>query len=309
MESESSESNDTILPCHEHPTYLIDASIYIFRAWYTWPRGQVDKNGQSIHAVLGFIDFVQQFLTCQNVEFAHIAFAFDESQTDSLRRAIYPEYKQNRQRLDDNLRYQFQLCRRFIRLLGIVEASSPRYEADDIIATWTRQQVALQRHVYILSGDKDLAQLVSDQVTWWEYVRQQQFNVKQVTKKFGVPPNKIAAQLALAGDKADNIRGVPEIGMTTAAKLLRKFGSLEQLLASIEQISTMKAKMAMRWQIALAEHQEKVNVYYQLTRLYDTVPKLECELKRRPRDKDSLIAFCSDLQLDAMQRQCLLKVN
>ena len=281
-------------------TYLIDASVYVFRAWYTWPKGHVDKNGQPIHAVLGFMDLVYQFLLQHKTKEMHIAFAFDESQTQSMRRKIYPDYKKNRHPTDPNLRYQFQLCRRFVRLLGIVEASSPRYEADDLVATWTRQQVKLNQHVIILSADKDLAQLVSENVTWWEYVRNQQFDVKAVTKKFGVQPEKIAAQLALAGDKADNIRGVPEIGMATAAKLLRKFGTIEQLLASIDEIGKMKAKMAMRWQVAIQAHKEMIGIYYQLTCLCEHVPSLESNLKRNPIDQHCLKVFYSDLQLDEL---------
>jgi len=279
-------------------TYLVDASIYVFRAWYTWPKGDVDKNGQPIHAVLGFMDFVYQLLSQHKVKGANIAFAFDESQTHSMRREVCPNYKQHRRPIDHNLRYQFQCCRRFIRLLGIVEASSPRYEADDLIASWTRQQVQLKRQVTILSGDKDLAQLVSEKVIWWEYVRDQQFDVKEVTKKFGVRPDQIAAQLALAGDKADNIRGVPEIGMATAAKLLRKFGTIERLLVSINEISKMKSKMAMRWQVAIEEHKDMIDVYYQLTCLCDDVPNLMSDLKRQQANQHCLEVFYSDLQLD-----------
>ncbi len=284
-------------------TYLIDASIYIFRAWYTWPKGQIDKNGQPIHAVLGFVDFVYQFLVNYQIKGMHIAFAFDESQTQSVRREIYPAYKKNRRPIDPNLRYQFQLCRRFVRLLGIVEASSSCYEADDLIATWTRQQVKLNQQVIILSADKDLAQLVGEKVTWWEYVRDQQFDVQAVTKKFGVQPEKIAAQLALAGDKADNIRGVPEIGMATAAKLLRKFDTIEQLLTSIDEIGKMKMKMAMRWQVAIQAHKEMIGIYYQLTCLCEYVPNLALNLKRSPINQRCLEVFYSDLQLDELFQQ------
>jgi len=279
-------------------TYLVDASIYVFRAWYTWPKEHVDKNGQSVHAVVGFMDFVYQFLACPKVKKANIAFAFDESQTQSMRREVFPDYKKNRHPIDPNLRYQFQCCRHFIRMLGMVEASSPRYEADDLIATWTRQQVQLKRHVYILSGDKDLAQLVSKRVTWWEYVRDQYLDVKAVTKKFGVAPEQIAAQLALAGDKADNIRGVPEVGMATAAKLLRRFVTIERLLDSIDEIGRMKAKAAMRWQLAIQEHKDLVSIYYQLTCLCDYVPRLATDLKRQPSNRSRLEAFYRDLQLD-----------
>lgn len=280
-------------------TYLVDASIYVFRAWYTGEKGRLNKDGQPVHAVLGFMDFVYQFLFQHNkTKGVNIAFAFDESQTQSMRREIFPAYKKNRRPIDANLRYQFQYCRHFIRLLGFVEASSPRYEADDLIATWTRQQVELKRHVYILSGDKDLAQLVSEQVTWWEYVRDQQFDVKAVQKKFAVRPDQIAAQLALAGDKVDNIRGVPEVGMTTAAKLLRKFDTIEKLLVSIDDIGKMRPKMAMRWQRAIDEHKDMIGVYYQLTQLCDHVPNLECNLKTKKPQTGDLEAFYIDLQLD-----------
>ncbi|MEH6455376.1 MAG: 5'-3' exonuclease H3TH domain-containing protein [Cocleimonas sp.] len=242
--------------------WLVDSSIYVFKAWFTYPDSE-DTHGNSINAVRGFIDFVFQLLNTERPEL--IAFAFDESLATSHRKDIYPEYKANRSPAPESLRYQFRLCREFIQALGIHQAASSRYEADDLIGTWSSYLNQCSTPVNIITADKDLAQLVNEDDFWWEYLRGEQLDTKKITKRFGAKPSQIADQLAIAGDKSDNIPGVPGIGMSTAGKLLRKFDNLDELFTRVDEISTMQIRGAMRIQDLISEHKESIKLSRQLT--------------------------------------------
>ena len=113
--------------------YLIDSSIYVFRAWFTLPDSLRNSNGDPVNAVYGFIDFVAGFL--EETKPTHLSFAFDQSLTSSFRNSIYPPYKANRDPAPDELKLQFAYCRRFIEAIGFPILSSDRYEADDLIGT------------------------------------------------------------------------------------------------------------------------------------------------------------------------------
>lgn len=252
-------------------TYLIDSSIYIFRAWYVLPESLQDDDGRPVNALLGFADFIYGFLMSEQPE--RIGFAFDESLGKGTRQAIYPEYKANRPPAPESLKWQFQRCREMVQLMGITEAGSEEHEADDILATWARLEREQGRAVHVLSGDKDLTQLVEgERDTWWDYARERRWGARQIEKQWGVRPDQIADLLAIAGDKVDNIPGVPGIGVTTAARLLRKFGDLETLLLSRDEISAMKTRGAKRIQDLVCEHVEDIRLARQLTGLVEDVP-------------------------------------
>ncbi len=252
------------------PAWLIDSSIYVFKAWYTNPSEQVDINGNPINAVLGFIDFVYRLLSYEKPQL--IAFAFDESLQTSHRKEIYPDYKNNRSPAPDSLRKQFKLCRSFIQALGIHQDASLHYEADDLIGTWAKSLRHQNIAVNIITADKDLAQLVHENDHWWEYNRGNKLDSKAITKKFRVKPRQIADQLAIAGDKADNIPGVPRVGMATAAKLLKKFDNIDNLLSSIDDIAAMQIRGAKLIQESIYDHQDSIRLSRKLT-------GIECEIE------------------------------
>jgi 5'-3' exonuclease len=252
------------------PAWLIDSSIYVFKAWYTNPSEQVDINGNPINAVLGFIDFVYRLLSYEKPQL--IAFAFDESLQTSHRKEIYPDYKNNRSPAPDSLRKQFKLCRSFIQALGIHQDASLHYEADDLIGTWAQSLRHQNIAVNIITADKDLAQLVHENDHWWEYNRGNKLDSKAITKKFRVKPRQIADQLAIAGDKADNIPGVPRVGMATAAKLLKKFDNIDNLLSSIDDIAAMQIRGAKLIQESIYDHQDSIRLSRKLT-------GIECEIE------------------------------
>jgi len=275
--------------------WLIDSSIYVFKAWYTHPE-HIDVNGKSVNAVLGFLDFVFQLLATEKPTL--IAFGFDESLETSHRRDIYPEYKANRPPAPESLRYQFMLCREFIAALGIHQQASARYEADDLIGTWASDLHQQLHPVNIITADKDLAQLINEEDHWWEYLRGEKFDIKKITKRFGVRPDQMADQLAIAGDKTDNIPGVLGIGMSTAAKLLRKFDNLEALFSRLDEISAMQIRGAVRIQNLISENQEQIVLSRRLTEIVCDIDEAKhADFTVKPSNAEKLKVLCNQLNL------------
>lgn len=235
--------------------YLIDSSIYIFRAWHVYDDSICDVAGNPTNAVYGFTEFLYQIIQQKQPEY--IACAFDEHQTNSYRCEIFPEYKANRPPAPEELIVQFDYCRDFCRAAGIPEFGSDRYEADDIIGTLATRLRNQGFDITIVSADKDLTQLVlgkSD--AWWDFARGNVLNDKGVEKHFGVKPENIADMLALAGDKVDNIPGIPGVGYKMASNILQKYSSVESILENIENISKMKFRGSARIQNLVDEHKD-----------------------------------------------------
>lgn len=279
--------------------WLVDASIYVFRPWFVRQAPALDRDGRPIHAVLGFLRWLYDLL--QREQPQQIGFAFDISLQTSQRRELYPAYKANRSPAPEELKVQFQLCRDFVSALGLVQTASPHFEADDIIGTWIQHQHAHGNPCKIISGDKDLAQLLGEQDIWWDYGKRAPLNRGGVKKAFGVWPHQIPCQLALAGDAADNIPGIPGIGMATAAKLLQKFQSTDVLLSRIPEIGQMQLRGAKQLQRLVQEHQATVRLTRQLTGIMCNVPAIPLDLRRQPKDLNRLQALCEQLGLTEQQ--------
>ena len=243
--------------------YLVDSSIFVFRAYYSAAR--YNRSGQPNQAFVGFSDFVYRLLTEQSP--SRIVFAFDESLAQSARKAIYPLYKANRSPAPAELKRQFAWCRQWLDALGLANVSSRRWEADDLIGSLARYHRDAAQPVAILTADKDLAQLVEDGDLWWSYYDDRRLDRAAIRKKFGVPPEQIAEQLALVGDKIDNIPGIPAIGPKTAASLLRKFGTLDALRRRVDEVASMKIRYAARIREALIEHDGILDTNLALTRI------------------------------------------
>lgn len=244
--------------------YLIDSSIYIFRAWHTYDESITDSNGKPSNAVFGFGDFLFQLLKQKQPKY--IACAFDASQTESYRREIYPEYKANRPPAPAELKHQFAQCRTFCQAVGIPEFGSNRFEADDIIGSLSSYFRDQGFAITIVSADKDLTQLViGEEDAWWDFARGTVLNRRGVEKQFGVKPEQIPDLLALSGDKVDNIPGIPGVGYTTASRILKKYHSIETVLENIEAIADMKFRGATRVQALLNAHQSMLPLNKLLT--------------------------------------------
>ena len=246
--------------------YLIDSSIYIFRAWHVFDDAIADIHGNPTNAVYGFTEFLYQLFQQKQPEY--IACAFDAHQTNSYRREIYPEYKANRPPAPQELVTQFRYCREFCRAMGVPEFGSDRFEADDIIGTLASRLRNEGFDITIISADKDLTQLVvGERDAWWDFARGNVLNHKGVEKQFGVKPEKIADLLALAGDKVDNIPGIPGVGYKMASNLLQKYQSVDDILNNIENISKMKFRGSARIQNLVEEHQQLLPTNKRLTEI------------------------------------------
>lgn len=195
--------------------HLVDASPYIFRAFHTLPETMRDPQGRPTNAVHGFLDFLLRLVREEQV--THLAVCFDFDLVKSFRQGIYPDYKAHRPAPPAPLVSQLGPCREAAEALGMRTFIAEGYEADDLIATLVRPPAVIH------TTDKDLAQLVTDEITLGRD------GPAEVVAKFGVRPDQIADLLGLAGDAVDNIAGVEGIGRKTAAKLLQKFERIEDI--------------------------------------------------------------------------------
>lgn len=246
--------------------YLIDSSIYVFRAWHVFDNAITDVDGNPTNAVYGFSEFLYQLFEQKQPEF--IACAFDAHQTDSYRREIYPDYKANRPPAPEELIVQFRYCREFCRAVGIAEFGSNRFEADDIIGTLATRLRREGYDVTLVTADKDLTQLVlGERDAWWDFARGKILNTRGVEKQFGVQPHQIADMLALAGDKVDNIPGIPGIGYKMASNLLKKYPNIDDIIENIDNISKMKFRGSARIQNLVKEHKDLLPTNRRLTEI------------------------------------------
>ncbi|MGL4278724.1 MAG: 5'-3' exonuclease H3TH domain-containing protein, partial [Albidovulum sp.] len=226
--------------------HLIDGSAYIFRAYHALPPLTRKSDGLPIGAVAGFSNMLWSQLSANKGEDAptHIAVVFDYS-SKTFRDDIYDKYKANRPELPEDLRPQFPLTREATRAFGVACLEMENYEADDIIATLTRQAVEAGGTVTIISSDKDLMQLVGDGVEMFDAMKLKRIGVPEVEEKFGVKPDRVVDVQALAGDSVDNVPGAPGIGIKTAALLINEYGDLETLLARADEIKQPKRREAL----------------------------------------------------------------
>lgn len=268
--------------------YLIDASIYIFRAWFSVPDSMRGENDMPINAIYGFCRFLTEFV--ERSQARHVGIAFDENLTQSFRNDIYPEYKMNRELPPQELKNQFKYCKRLAEAAGFFCIGHDRYEADDLIATMTKSMRDEGFNCVIVSGDKDLAQLLRGSDFWWDFARNQQLDSAKVVEKFGVPPQAIQDYLGLCGDAVDNIPGVPGVGPKTATALLQEFETVENLYANLDAVGSLKIRGAKTLAAKLNSHKEQAYLSKQLaTVAYDAPIESSPELLlRRSAEMSSL---------------------
>jgi 5'-3' exonuclease len=243
--------------------YLIDASVYVFRAWYSLPDDMIDEDGNPVNALYGFCRFIGDFV--EQVRPGYLAVLFDESLTSSFRSEIYPAYKANREPAPPELKRQFHQCREFTKALGIMECAHPAYEADDLIGTLVSEGRRAGRPSTIVSRDKDLAQLISRDDVFWDFAGKGKLTYDEIPGVFGVWPEQIADFLALAGDSVDNIPGVPGVGKKTAAALLHHFGSLDGVYANLDRVHEVCCRGAKTLGLKLDAHREAALLARRLT--------------------------------------------
>ena len=285
------------------PVYLVDASIYIFRAYFSIPDSFVDTHGEPVNAVYGYTNFVLDLLEKQP---KYISFAFDESLNTCFRNDLYPQYKANRDLPDENLIFQVAKCQEITRLLGIHHLSLKRYEADDIIGT-LHTMFAADRPVIIVTRDKDLGQLLRADDLLWDFAADLRTGPAEVKEKFGVYAHQIADYLALAGDTVDNIPGAPGIGAKSAAKILAHFGNIDRLYLAIDEIENIGLRGASKAKQTLLKCEDSVRMFREITRIkcdIDIAVSLQ-DLKPSPASSDELRSFCDAMNFGERVRDRL----
>jgi DNA polymerase-1 len=241
---------------------LIDGSGFIFRAFHALPP-MTRADGVPVNAVFGFTNMLARLLS--NHEGTHIAVVFDAGRT-TFRNALYDKYKAQRPELPPELAPQFALVRDATAAFGVSSIELPGWEADDLIATYARVATEGGFRTTIVSSDKDLMQLVDDQVTMQDPIKQKPIGTAEVMEKFGVPPAQVVEVQALMGDSVDNIPGVPGIGPKTASALIQEFGTVEAVLAAAPAMKPGKRRDM------LIEHAENARLSRRLVELARDVP-------------------------------------
>lgn len=289
------------------PVYLVDASVYIFRAWFSMPDAFSNAEGEPTNAAYGFTAFLCSLL--EQTSATRVAVAFDESLTTSFRNEIYPAYKANREPAPVELKRQFGWARSIAEALGLACYSDPRFEADDLIGTLACHWRERGHPVCLVSSDKDLAQLVRERDHWWDFSRNQKLGTSEIRQRFGVAPEQIADYLALTGDPVDNIPGVPGIGPKSAAALLGHFGDLDRLYASLEEVRHLPIRGAKSVQRKLGENRDAAELARRLTVIRTDVGSALAapEVTRRTVDTASLNRLFDQLQFGGMLRQRCLR--
>jgi len=241
--------------------YLIDGSSYIYRAYYAI-RHLSSPSGFPTNALYGFTQMLLKVLKDRRPD--HVAVIFDAGRT-TFRTELYPEYKANRAAMPDDLRPQIEPIKEMVRAFNIPALELSGFEADDIIATIARDCRERGVQVVVVTGDKDLMQIVSDSVRLLDTMKEKESGPAEVVERFGVGPDRVIDILGLAGDSSDNIPGVPGVGEKTAIKLIQEFGSMEALL---ERAGEVKGKTGER----LKEFAEQARLSRLLATVDDRVP-------------------------------------
>ena len=288
------------------PVYLVDASIYIFRSWFSISDEFATSSGEPTNAVYGFIGFLCSLLEQTNAE--HIGVAFDESLSKSYRNEIYPEYKANRDPAPEELKRQFIWAREIAESMGLSCFADQRYEADDLIGTLANHWRDRGHPVCIITSDKDLTQLIEKNDTWWDFTRNQKLNHAKIKDKFGVFPEQIADYLALTGDSVDNIPGVPGVGPKSAAALLSHFNDLDAIWERIEEVQHLSIRGAKSLHKKLGEHKDTAALARRLTIIETGVPSAleRPAVTRGELDEARLNRLFDQLEFGGMlRRRCL----
>ena len=217
---------------------LIDGSGYIFRAFYGLPP-MTNQDGVPVNAVFGFTKMLLKLI--DDLKPIYAAVIFDVARK-TFRNEIYEDYKGNRSDPPEDLIPQFSIIRNATEAIGLPVVEMEGFEADDLIATYASLAQDMKKKVIIISSDKDLMQLVDDNIILFDPMKQFWINEDKVFEKFGVYPNKVIDVQSLAGDSSDNIPGVPGIGVKTAAELINQFDNLDQLLSRAAEIKQNKRR-------------------------------------------------------------------
>ena len=223
----------------EEQIIIVDGYSFVFRAYYAMPPLTRPDDGLPVGAVYGFTSMLMKLIS--SMKPTHLVVVFDAGKK-TYRNEIYPDYKATRPPPPDDLIPQFPLMREVAEAFNITILEQEGYEADDIIATLVRMAKENKEKILIVSSDKDLMQLVNNEVKMYDAIRMKLIGEKEVEEKFGVAPNQMRDLLALVGDTSDNIPGLPGIGPKTAAELLNKYNNIPGIFEHLNEIKQSKRR-------------------------------------------------------------------
>lgn len=277
---------------------LVDGSSYLYRAFHAMPELNNSK-GQPTGAIYGVVNMLKRLLNDHPTQ--RVAMIFD-AKGKTFRDDMYPEYKANRASMPDDLRSQIELLHDVIKALGFPLIAIPGVEADDVIGTLAVQAVEKGLQVVISTGDKDMAQLVNEQVSLVDTMKNQIMDIAGVRKKFGVDPEQIIDYLSLIGDTSDNIPGVMKVGPKTAVKWLTEYNSVDNIIDNAEQF---KGKVGENLRNSL----EQLKLSYQLVTIKLDVAMDETieQLCLTEPDNEKLKTLYAELEFKTWLSQLLSK--
>ena len=274
------------------PVYVIDAMNYIFRAYHALPDNIVSPSGQLTNAVLGYLRTLLRIIKERKPEYMAAAFEGDTS----FRKVMYAGYKANRKQPPQDLEAQFAYCRKVTEAIGVACLEAADYEADDVIGTIATRMSALGHPVVVVTGDKDMSQLVSQSVQVYDIAKENWLDEMAVRAKFGVAPAQIPDLLALHGDHIDNIPGVEGVGPKTARQILSICKTIDEL-ATIDL--SIKPGFRGRYEILkrIRENMESVRISRKLATICCDIPiEVSPEVLRYRRgDNRVLHPLCEEL--------------
>ncbi|QBH94998.1 DNA polymerase I [Limnobaculum zhutongyuii] len=259
----------------ENPLVLVDGSSYLYRAFHAFPP-LTNREGVPTGAMYGVLNMLRSLIAqCQP---SHIVVVFD-AKGKTFRDELFAEYKSHRPPMPDDLRAQIEPLHQMVKAMGIPLLVIPGVEADDVIGTLALSAAAKGRDVLISTGDKDMAQLVTPQVTLINTMNNTILGPEEVCEKYGVPPELIIDFLALMGDSSDNIPGVPGVGEKTAQALLQGLGGLDTLYSQLDKIADLSFRGAKTMAAKLEQHKDAAYLSYKLATI-----KTDVELEVNEQD-------------------------
>ncbi len=279
------------------PLVLVDGSSYVYRAFHALPM-LTTSSGQNTGAVRGVISMLRRLQA--DYPDSPLAVVFD-AKGKTFRDDIFPAYKAHRPSMPDELREQIEPIHAIVKAMGLPFICEPGVEADDVIGTLARQASEQGRHVVISTGDKDMAQLVNAHTTLVNTMTNSVLDEAGVEAKFGVPPSLIIDLLALTGDKADNIPGVPGVGEKTALGLLQGLGGLDAIYANLEKVAQLSFRGAKTMAAKLEQEKDSAYLSYLLATIKMDVP-LELgpqQLQNAPPDREALVDWFTRMEFRA----------
>ncbi|CAI1184060.1 DNA polymerase I [Serratia quinivorans] len=264
----------------ENPLILVDGSSYLYRAYHAFPP-LTNSAGEPTGAMYGVLNMLRSLLL--QYQPSHVAVVFD-AKGKTFRDELFAEYKSHRPPMPDDLRAQIEPLHKMVKAMGLPLLVTPGVEADDVIGTLALEAEKAGHAVLISTGDKDMAQLVTPNVTLINTMNNTILGPQEVCDKYGIPPELIIDFLALMGDASDNIPGVPGVGEKTAQGLLQGLGGLDVLYANLDSIATLSFRGAKTMAAKLEQNKEMAYLSYKLATI-----KTDVELD----------LTCADLEVSA----------